>query len=122
MVSPEAFLAACPSRAVLGRIGEKWTLMVVVALAPGARRFGHLQRQLEGVSQKVLTRSLRNLERDGFVRRRDYGEIPRRVEYNLTPLGRSFLPLAQTLKQWAEEHLLEIEANAERFDARASQR
>lgn len=93
--------------------------MVVVALADGPIRFGALRAKIDGVSQKMLTQSLRNLERDGLVRRDVYDEMPLRVEYALTPLGRSLHPLAIALKRWAEAHFREAEANARAYDAAA---
>lgn len=114
---PDAFVAICPSRAVIARIGEKWTLLVVVALAGGSRRFGHLRRTIEGISQKMLTQTLRNLERDGLVTRRLYDEMPLRVEYALTDLGRDLLPLARRIKAWAEAHLPAIEGHNRAYDA-----
>jgi DNA-binding HxlR family transcriptional regulator len=118
-VAPDAFLAACPSRRVLARIGEKWALMVVVALEHGPVRFGGLLRRLEGVSQKMLSQTLRGLERDGLVRRTIVDERPLRVDYELTPLGRDLLPLACEVKAWAERRLAAIEDSNRAFDARA---
>lgn len=109
-VAPDAFLRACPSRAVLARIGEKWTALAVVALADGPLRFGALLRRLEGVSQKMLTQTLRGLEQDGLVIRRLYDEMPLRVEYSLTPRGESLVPHLQALKAWAEAHVAETAA------------
>jgi len=115
--APDAFLAACPSRQVLARVGEKWTLMAVVALADGPVRFGGLLRRLEGVSQKMLSQTLRNLERDGIVIRRLYDERPLRVEYELTERGFSLLPLARSLKAWAEANLHPVTRSNRIFDA-----
>ena len=120
MSSPDAFIAACPSRRVVARIGEKWTLMIVVALADGPMRFGALRRRIEGVSQKVMTRCLRNLERDGLLIRTVYEQVPSRVEYELSSLGVSFLPIAQVVKAWAEEHFQAMDAHAAAFDRRVS--
>jgi DNA-binding HxlR family transcriptional regulator len=106
---PDVFVRVCPSRQVLARVGEKWTLMCVVALADGALRFGALQRRLEGVSQKMLTQTLRNLESDGLLSRRVVARRPLNVAYTLTPLGQSLVPLALALKAWSEEHLGEIQ-------------
>lgn len=115
-VDPDAFLSACPSRHLLARVGEKWTLMVVVALEGEAVRFGALRARIEGVSQKMLTQSLRNLERDGLVRREVFDEMPVRVEYALTDLGSSLVPLARALKRWAEASLPAVEASQKRYD------
>jgi DNA-binding HxlR family transcriptional regulator len=104
-IAPDAFLRACPSRAVLARIGEKWTALAVVALADGPLRFGALLRRLEGVSQKMLTQTLRGLEQDSLLVRKLYDEMPLRVEYSLTPQGQSLVPHLQALKSWAEAHV-----------------
>ncbi len=111
-VEPDAFLKACPSRALLARVAEKWTLLVLVALDPGPRRFGALLRHIEGVSQKMLTQTLRSLERDDLVSRQLYDEMPLRVEYTLTDRGRSLLPLASDLKRWTEENFRSGDAAA----------
>ena len=114
---PDAFLAACPSRALLSRLGEKWSMLIVVALEDGEVRFGALRRRLEGVSQKMLTQNLRSLERDGLVVRRLHDERPLRVGYALTPAGRSLLPHVHALKRWAEAHLAPVERSNADFDA-----
>lgn len=103
-VAPDAFLKACPSRALLARIAEKWALLVLVALEEGPTRFGALRRRIEGVSQKMLTQTLRALERDGLVTRHLHDEMPLRVEYALTDRGHELLPLAAQLKHWAEKN------------------
>lgn len=112
---PDVFVRACPSRQVLARVGEKWTLMSVVALADAPLRFGALQRRLEGVSQKVLSQTLRNLESDGLLSRQVVERRPLHVAYTLTPLGRSLVPLALALKAWSEENLHEIRQANEAF-------
>lgn len=116
--APDAFLAVCPSRMVLARLGEKWALLCLVALASGALRFGTMRRRLEGVSQKMLTQTLRHLERDGLITRRLFNEMPLRVEYELTPRGRDVLPLALALKYWVERNFLAIAASNQRYDSR----
>jgi DNA-binding HxlR family transcriptional regulator len=98
-------------RAVLDRICDKWTLLVVSTLDGGRLRFSDLHRRIPGVSQRMLTLTLRNLERDGLVSRTAHAEVPPRVEYELTPLGRSLLPPALALADWALEHITEIEAS-----------
>lgn len=85
--APDPFNPACPSRRLLDRIGDRWTVLIVVALDPGPQRFGALASRVGGISQKMLTQTLRSLERDGFVTRTAYPEIPPRVEYALTPSG-----------------------------------
>jgi DNA-binding HxlR family transcriptional regulator len=107
-IAPNAFLQSCPSRPVLARIGEKWAMLALACLAEGPVRFGSLRRTIEGISQKMLTQTLRNLEQDGLVSRHLYNEMPLRVEYELTPLGRTLLPIVTQLKQWTELNLPSI--------------
>ncbi|MBN3786852.1 helix-turn-helix domain-containing protein [Burkholderia sp. Ac-20353] len=113
---PDAFLKVCPSRTVLSRIGQKWTVLTMVALQDGPMRFGDIRRRLEGVSQKMLTQTLRAMERDGLIERSVYDELPLRVEYSLSPLADTLLPLVVALKAWAEDALNAIEANNRAFD------
>lgn len=91
----------CPSRRLLDRIGDRWTVLIVGALDPGPRRFSALAARVGGISQKMLTQTLRSLERDGFVTRTVYPEIPPRVEYELTALGRSLQGPLRALEEWA---------------------
>lgn len=106
---------------MLARIGAKWAMLAVVSLADsGPTRFGALRRRLEGVSQKMLTVTLRQLERDGLVARTLYDEMPLRVEYSLTHLGVSLVPLARELKAWAERNLHTVEHSNASYDARAA--
>ena len=113
---PDAFLKVCPSRGVLARVGQKWTVLAMVALQDAPMRFGDIRRRLEGVSQKMLTQTLRAMERDGLIERNVYDERPLRVEYALSPLARTLLPLVVALKGWAEDSLKVIEANNRAFD------
>ncbi|MGG5172714.1 winged helix-turn-helix transcriptional regulator [Pseudarthrobacter sp. J1738] len=92
----------CPSRLVLQRIGDKWTPLIVQVLEPGRQRFGELRTLVQGISPKVLSQSLRTLERDGLVSRTVYAEVPVRVEYELTELGRSLLGPLAAVRDWAE--------------------
>jgi DNA-binding HxlR family transcriptional regulator len=118
-IAPNAFLLACPSRAVLARIGEKWSMLTLVCLAKGPVRFGSLRRTIEGVSQKMLTQTLRNLEHDGLVTRHLYDEMPLRVEYELTALGKTLLPIVKDLKKWSERNLLLVLRRQSQFDEAA---
>jgi DNA-binding HxlR family transcriptional regulator len=102
--------ATCPSRAVLHRIGARWTVFVVNALEDGPRRFGELREHIRGITPKVLTETLRSLEADGLVSRHDHAENPPRVEYALTPLGHSLLVPLRAVRRWAEQHVPDIEA------------
>ncbi len=105
-VSPDAFMKACPSRALFSRLSEKWTLLAIVALADGPQRFGAVRRRLEGVTQKVLTQTLRKLEADGLISRKIYDEMPLRVEYTLTDRGRNLLPFVEDMKAWTERNFV----------------
>jgi DNA-binding HxlR family transcriptional regulator len=115
----DAFLAACPARRVLDRISDKWVTLVLVALADGPMRYSDLSRTIAGVSQKMLTQTLRTVERDGLVSRTLTPGVPARVDYALTPLGMSLMPMVSAIKGWAEEHIGEIEASRASYDARA---
>src|SRR5579875_421751 len=100
LLPPDAFLQVCGSRAVLTRVGQKWTVLAMAAMASTPRRFGDLRRRLDGISQKMLTQTLRAMERDGLVLRKLHDGRPLRVEYALSPLGRSLLPIVLKLKRW----------------------
>ncbi|HET7233715.1 MAG TPA: helix-turn-helix domain-containing protein [Longimicrobium sp.] len=99
----------CGSRSVLDLVADKWAVIVIYVLAGGTHRFGELQRAVGGVSQKMLTQTLRGLERDGLVERRVYPEVPPRVEYTLSPLGETLVEPLSSLCRWAEEHYWEVE-------------
>lgn len=111
-------VATCPSRSSLARIANKWTAMIITVLAPGPLRFGDIRSALEGISGKVLTDPLRDLERDGMLIRQAYGEVPPRVEYELTPLGRTLIDPLNVLCRWAEQHIPEVLAARDTYDAR----
>ncbi|MDQ1017585.1 winged helix-turn-helix transcriptional regulator [Streptomyces afghaniensis] len=114
----DVMTATCPSRTSLARIANKWTAMVVIALSTGPLRFRDLRTTVDGISAKVLTETLRDLERDGIVIRHTYAEVPPRVEYELTPLGRTLYGPLQALGLWAEQNFAEVLAARERYDAR----
>ncbi|MFE9635742.1 winged helix-turn-helix transcriptional regulator [Streptomyces sp. NPDC006463] len=105
----DVYSAKCPTRQVLDHISGKWTILVVDALIEGTLRYTDLRRRIEGVSQKMLTQTLRCLETDGFVTRTVYPTIPPRVEYALTDLGHSLAEPITSLRQWTEAHINEIE-------------
>lgn len=115
--APDPYLAACPSRALLARIGEKWAALALVELETGPRRFGELQRRLQGVSQKMLTQTLRHLERDGLISRTLLSDRPIQVSYALTERGRSLAPILFALKEWARLHYLAVQNAREAHDA-----
>jgi DNA-binding HxlR family transcriptional regulator len=105
-------------RAVLDRIGDKWTLLTVATLHGRRMRFTELQHHIPGISQRMLTLTLRHLERDGLVSRTAYAEVPPRVEYQLTPLGQTLIPPALTLAEWAVEHDPDIHRSQSAYDSR----
>lgn len=104
---------------VLNRVGDKWSMQIVMALANGPQRFSELKRAIDGVSQRMLTLSLRGLERDGLISRHVTPTIPPRVDYELTDLGVSLREPVNALGQWATEHIDCIRAAQARFDAKA---
>ncbi len=110
--------ATCPSRTSLARIANKWTAMAVSVLGNGRMRFGDLKKEIDGISGKVLTETLRDLERDGLVTRHVHAEVPPRVEYELTALGFTLHAPLLALCRWAEEHIAEVLVNRETYDAR----
>jgi DNA-binding HxlR family transcriptional regulator len=110
----------CPVREVLDRIGDKWSVLVVSLLGSGPRRFSELRRSIEGISQRMLTLTLRGLERDGLVTRTVYPTVPPRVDYELTSLGRTLLVPIMSLSAWADENRRKIQDARARFDARAA--
>ncbi len=109
----------CPIRDVLDRIGDQWSLLVLEALDRGTRRFNELLREIGDVSKQMLSRTLRRLEQDGFVRRTVHAEVPPRVEYALTPLGASFLQPMKSLVRWADEHHRAIVLARRHYEERA---
>lgn len=108
--------ASCPTRRILDRIGDRWTVLVVGILGRGDARFSELRRRVEGVSQKMLTQTLRGLERDGLVRRTVYPEVPVRVVYALTAAGRTLLEPLRALEEWSIEHLGDVSVSQEAYD------
>jgi DNA-binding HxlR family transcriptional regulator len=113
----DAYLAECPAREVLQRLSDKWVTLLLNALADGPRRYSDLGRTVAGISPKMLTQTLRTLERDGLVTRRVTLQVPVRVDYELTALGRDLLPLVRAIKDWAEQHIEQIHAARDAFDA-----
>ncbi|MGH7702085.1 MAG: winged helix-turn-helix transcriptional regulator [Gemmatimonadales bacterium] len=116
------FDPACPTRQLLDRVGDKWTVLVIAVLSERPTRFGQLRRSVGGVAPKVLTAVLRSLERDGFVRRQVYTASPLRVEYRLTPLGRSLAGVVEELRAWTERQMSKVAKARGRYDAEAKQR
>ncbi len=97
-------LPACPVETTLTLIGDKWKVLILRDLLPGTKRFGELKKSIGKVSQKVLTAQLRDMEQNGLVHRKVYPEVPPRVEYSLTPLGKSLKPILDAMWNWGEEY------------------
>lgn len=117
----DAFLRNCASRTVLDLLTNKWVCLVVSALRPGTLRFGELRRRLDGITQKMLTQTLRDLERAGLVHRAVYPSVPPRVEYRLTPLGDDVAALMDSIRIWSETHIDDIRAAQVEYDRRAGE-
>ncbi len=119
--TPNVCDARCVSRRVLGLIADTWTALVFYNLEPGPKRFRQLQRGVGGILQKMLTQTLRDLERNGLVRRTVYPTAPPAVEYQLTPLGETLVEPLRGLRRWAEEHLPEVDRALVAYDGAADQ-
>ena len=105
---PNVFSSQCPSRRVMAMLAEKWTLLIVTRLANGPMRTAEIRRSVDGVSEKMLIQTLRKLESFALVSRRSYPEVPPRVEYRLTPLGRSLARLAGLFNRWVERNVANL--------------
>ena len=116
LVKADVFDRTCPSRQLLDRIGDAWSVLTVVMLADGSRRYSELAQRIEGISPKMLTQTLRALERDGLITRTVHAVVPPRVDYALTPLGRSLLDLVTGLELWAETNITEVEEARAKYD------
>jgi DNA-binding HxlR family transcriptional regulator len=111
--------ANCHAREILARVGDKWSVYVIHVLGDaGTLRFNELRSRVDGISQRMLTVTLRGMERDGLVTRTVYPEVPPRVEYELTRLGRTLRQLVRGLVEWSSAHLAEVDAARDRYDAR----
>jgi DNA-binding HxlR family transcriptional regulator len=108
-------------REVLNRVGDKWSVLIVQLLADGPKRFSELRRSIEGISQRMLTLTLKGLERDGLVTRTVYPTVPLRVEYQLTELGRTLRKPIQSLAKWAQENRGGIQQARNQYDAKLSE-
>ncbi|WP_030438399.1 winged helix-turn-helix transcriptional regulator [Actinoplanes subtropicus] len=116
-MQPNVYEANCPSRQLLDRIGDTWSVLVVVTLAEGIHRYTELAKRIEGVSPKMLTQTLRGLERDGLITRTVHPVVPPRVDYALTELGHSLYALVEGLEKWAETHIEDVQAARAAYDA-----
>jgi len=114
----DVYASNCPTRQVLDRIGDKWTALIIGVLEEGPQRFSELRRGIGGISQKMLTQTLRSLERDGLVTRTVYAEVPPRVEYALTPLGETLSTPLAAIRLWAEANIAEVAAAQAAYDSR----
>ena len=119
-LSADPYAAGCRSRQVIDRIGDRWTVLLLGALSDGPKRFTELARRVEGISQKMLTQTLRGLERDGMVSRTVYATVPVRVDYELTDLGRTLTAPIAALEAWARDHLDDVIAARKRYDEQAA--
>ncbi len=112
-----AYQAACPTRLMLNRIADKWTVLVLGLLESETKRFSTLQQEIGGISQKMLTQTLRGLERDGLIARQVYPTVPPRVEYTITALGSTLVGLLAALRVWSETHMAAVLEAQRRYDA-----
>ncbi len=110
----------CPTRIVLDRIADKWTVLIVGALEDKTKRFGELRREIGGVSQKMLTQTLRGLERDGIVNRKVYASVPPKVEYSLTELGETLVGILHAIGEWSENNIERVLRARKDYDARTA--
>lgn len=113
----DAFNAKCPTRVVLDQLADKWTVLVLGALDAGPVRFNALKRRLDGISQKMLGQTLKQLERNGLIDRRAFATVPVTVEYSLTPLGAALTQPINALREWAEANIDQMLTAQQRFDA-----
>jgi DNA-binding HxlR family transcriptional regulator len=116
-MGPDPYDRNCPTRQLLDRIGDQWTVLIVGALSGGPLRFTEIGRRVDGISQKVLTQTLRSLVRDGILTRTAYPTIPPKVEYELTRLGRNLSEPLDVLDQWARRHMSAVQDARDAYDA-----
>lgn len=116
----DAFMATCPTRQVFATIADKWAGLTIAALRNGSLRHGQLMTVINGASQKMLTQTLRTLERDGLVLRTVTPTVPLRVDYELTPLGQSLAPLLHAIKAWSEEHIGDIMTARDAYESKTA--
>ena len=114
----DPYSAGCPSRQLLDRIGDKWTVLVLGSLGGGPTRHRELARRIEGISPKMLAQTLRSLERDGLVRRTVFAQVPPRVDYELTALGRTLAEPVKALEAWASRYMPAVATARNTYDTR----
>jgi DNA-binding HxlR family transcriptional regulator len=112
----DVYNESCPTRLVLNRIADKWTVLVVGCLAQDTKRFSVLQKEISGISQKMLTQTLRGMERDGLITRKVYPTVPPKVEYTLTDLGRTLVNMLESIRDWSEDHIEKVLNAQKQFD------
>lgn len=117
----ESYAPDCPVRRVINHVVSKWGMLVLIMLSERTHRYAELRRRIGGVSERMLALTLRTLEEDGFVSRRDFGEVPPRVEYTLTPMGGELAQHLRTLGQWVATHTPDVLAAREQHRQRAAQ-
>lgn len=117
MQAYDVYSARCPTRMVLDRIADKWAMLILGRLEDGPVRFNQLRREIEGVSQKVLSQSLKRLERDGLILRTVFATVPVTVEYALTPLGRTLTDTFSSVRRWAETNIEAVVAAQAAYDS-----
>ncbi len=117
MLNRDIYNKECPTRQVLKRIADKWTVLVVVSLSQKTMRFSELKKEISGISQKMLTQTLRGMERDGLLCRKVYPTVPPKVEYTLTDLGASLITMLNQIKDWSEGNIEQVLAAQEKYDA-----
>jgi len=115
----DVYNEGCPTRVILDRVADKWTVLIVGALEDRTKRFGELRREIGGVSQKMLTQTLRGLERDGLVVRMVYASVPPKVEYSLTELGRTLVRMLGAIREWSENNIEDVLMARVSYDARS---
>lgn len=120
MLIANPYVANCPTRLVLDRVGDKWAVLILGLLFAEPKRFNQLRRAIEGVSQKVLSQTLKSLQRDGLIHREAFATVPVTVEYSITPLGRTLAATVDALRVWAETHIDDVLAAQRQYDAVAA--
>jgi DNA-binding HxlR family transcriptional regulator len=118
----DVFSSACPTRQLLDRIADKWSTLILIVLGEGPARFNALKHRIDGVSQKMLSQTLKSLERDGLISRSVVPTVPISVTYAVTPLGRSLMAALQSMIDWAETRMDEVEAAQIAYDGHADRR
>ena len=121
MKAGNVYSAQCPTRQILDRIGDKWAVLILLLLENEPARFNSLRRMIDGISQKMLSQTLKSLERDGLVRRHAIATVPVTVEYSITPLGRTLAKAVDPLRSWAERNMRDVLAAQRRYDSRQTQ-